>query len=170
LTRVGATFYLLLRIPVEYEAMATLTVSEIAERVQKPGEELRTAVDRVRNWTKEGLLKPVGDIHPGTGRKKQYSEKAAIRALILQAISDATGGRSVYLAHMIEEVEARLRKYRKRKDLLFAISRKADSGGEFVLWHWPADEFGQGILKSPADIHIVLNPNRIFEAMEKAGD
>jgi hypothetical protein len=150
--------------------MTTLTVRDIAQRIQKPGEELRTAVDRVRNWTKEGLLKPVGDTHPGTGRKKQYSEKAAIRALILQAISDATGGRSIYLAHMIEEVDAQLRKFRGRRDLLFAISRKASGGGEFVLWHWTANTFGKGILKSPADIHIVLNPNRIFDAMDKAGD
>jgi len=149
--------------------MTTLTVRDIAQRVQKPGEELRTAVDRVRNWTKEGLLKPVGDIHPGTGRKKQYSEKTAIRALILQAVSDATGGRAIWLAHMIERVEAKLHKYRKRKDLLFAISRKA-GGSEFLVWHSTADEFGQGILKLPADIHIVLNPNRIFDVMDKAGD
>jgi hypothetical protein len=127
-------------------------------------------VDRVRNWTKEGLLKPVGDIHPGTGRKKQYSEKAAIRALILQTISDATGGRSVFLAEMIKEVDARLRKYQGQRDLLFAIHRKAGGGGKFVLAHWQADKLGPGILESTADIHIVLNPNRIFDAMEKAGD
>ena len=38
--------------------MATLTAGDIAQMIQRPGEELRTAVDRVRNWTKEGLLKP----------------------------------------------------------------------------------------------------------------
>jgi hypothetical protein len=149
--------------------MATLTVRDIAQRVQRPGEELRTAVDRVRNWTKEGLLKPVGDIHPGTGRKKQYSEKAAIRALILQAISDATGGRAVYLAHMIEFVEEQLRKHRGQRDMILALSRKAGGGGEFVLSTWKAKDFGKGILASPADIHIVLNPNRILDQMEKAG-
>jgi hypothetical protein len=167
---VDATFYLLLRIPVENEAMTTLTVSDIAQRVQKPGEKLRIAADRVRNWTKEGLLKPIGDIHPGTGRKKQYSEKAAIRAMILQAISDATGGRAVYLAHMIEHVEAHLRKHQGQREIIFAISRKAGGGGKFVLSSWLAKDFGQGILESTADIHIVLNPNRIFDAMDKAGD
>jgi hypothetical protein len=148
--------------------MATLTASDIAQRIQRPGEELRTAVDRVRNWSKEGLLKPVGDIHPGTGRKKQYSEKAAIRAMILQAISDATGGRAVYLAHMLEYVEAELRKYRGQKDVIFAMHRKAGGGGKFQLSTWKAKDLGQGILESTADIHIVLNPNRIFDQMDKA--
>jgi hypothetical protein len=148
--------------------MTTLTVRDIAQRVQRPGEELRTAVDRVRNWTKEGLLRPVGDIHPGTGRKKQYSEKAAIRAMILQAISDATGGRAVYLAHMLDYVEAELRKYRGQ-EVIFTLSRKAGGGGKFQIAHWEAKDLGPGILESTADFHIILNPNRIFDQMDKAG-
>jgi hypothetical protein len=170
LTRVASTFYPFLHIPAENEPMTTLTVSDIAQRVQRPGEELRTAVDRVRNWTKEGLLKPIGDIHPGTGRKKQYSEKAAVRAMILQAISDATGGRAVYLAHMLEFVETELRRHRGQRDTIFAMSRKAGGGGKFHLSTWNAKKFGQGILESQADIHIVLNPNRILDQMDKAGD
>ena len=150
--------------------MTTLTVRDIAQRVQLPGEELRTAVDRVRNWTKEGLIKPVGDIHPGTGRKKRYPEKAAIRAMILQAIADATGGRAVYLASMIESVEARLRACRGQRDMIFAIHRKAGGGGKFGLSTWKAKDFAKGILESTADIHIVLNPNRILDQMDEAGE
>ena len=153
----------------ENEPVATLTAGDIAEIIQRPGEELTTAVDRVRNWAKEGLLKPVGDAHPGTGRKKQYPEKAAVRAMILQAISDATGGRAVYLAQMIESVEARLRECRGQRDMIFAIHRKAGGGGKFVLATWKAKDLGNGILESTADIHIVLNPNRILDQMDKAG-
>jgi hypothetical protein len=149
--------------------MTILTVGDIAQKVQRPGEELQTAVDRVRNWTKEGLLKPVGDIHPGTGRKKQYSEKAAIRAMILQAISDATGGRAVYLAHMLEYVEAELRKFRGQRDIIFVMSRKAGGGDRFLLSSYEATKLGEAILKSKADIHIVLNPNRIFDELDKTG-
>src|SRR5262245_37099558 len=93
--------------------MRTLTANDIAKRIQRPGESLRSAVDRLRNWTKEGIIKPVGDAHPGTGRKKQYAENAAVTAGILQALSDATGGTAVYLSFVAEEIERDISKAAK---------------------------------------------------------
>ena len=53
--------------------------------------------------------------------------------------------------------------------MIFAIHRKAGGGGKFELSTWKAKDFADGILKSTADIHIVLNPNRILDQMDKAG-
>jgi hypothetical protein len=150
--------------------VATLTARDIARRIQRPGEKLQAAVDRVRNWTKEGIIGPIGDAHPGTGRKKKYSEAAARRAGILQALSDATGGAAVFLAHMIDDVERELQKSYGVKDRLFAISRKFGGGGKFEMSTWETKKFGQGILESTADIHIVLNPNRILGRIEQEPD
>jgi hypothetical protein len=146
--------------------MANLTASDIARHIQRPGEDLQVAVDRLRHWTKGGLIKPIGDAHPGTGRPKQYSKKAAVRAMIVQALSDATGGQAVYMGHLIDHVEAELRKSKGKRDRVFAISRKGGSG-KFDLTTWLAKDFGEGILDSKADVHIVLNPNKLLDLMDE---
>jgi hypothetical protein len=66
-----------------------LTVGEIAKRIQEPDEDLTAVVDRLRNWTDEGLLKPL-DYIPGTGRgrKRFYSERTLIDALVLNALTE----------------------------------------------------------------------------------
>jgi hypothetical protein len=149
--------------------VATLTASDIARRIQAPGEELKVAVDRVRNWTKEGIIKPIGDAHPGTGRKKKYSEEAARRAGILQVLSDFTHGDAVYLVHMIDRVEDELRKSRG-KSQLFVLTRKLGGGGRFEISTWSAGKLGRGILDAKAEIHIVLNPDLILERIEQEPD
>jgi hypothetical protein len=67
--------------------MASFSVREVAERIQHRGEDTTAVVDRLRNWTKEGLLKAIGEKNPGTGRKRRYSEAAVIDALILNTIA-----------------------------------------------------------------------------------
>ena len=67
--------------------MTSITVGDIARRIREPGEELSAVIDRLRNWTKEGLIKPVGDRSPGTGRKRLYPERAIIDAAILSRLA-----------------------------------------------------------------------------------
>lgn len=67
--------------------MTNLTAGEIAARIQEPGEDLRAITERLRSWTKEGLLKPVGKRKPGTGRHHQYPESAVVSAAILSKLS-----------------------------------------------------------------------------------
>jgi DNA-binding transcriptional MerR regulator len=71
--------------------VTSLTVREIAERIREPGEDLTAVVDRLRNYTKEGLLKPAGSRHPGTGRRRRYPERAVIDAAILSKLSQRFG-------------------------------------------------------------------------------
>jgi hypothetical protein len=72
----------------------TVTVGEIAQRIKEPGEELSAIVDRLRSWTKEGLLKPLGKRKPGTGVKRVYAERAIIDAAILSLLSRHYGAAS----------------------------------------------------------------------------
>lgn len=60
----------------------------LASRIQRPGEQLQTAIDRVRNWTKEGLLTLEGEKNPGTGRSRKYAEDALLEASLLDVLSD----------------------------------------------------------------------------------
>ncbi len=68
-----------------------LTAGEIATRIQEPGEDLRTIGERLRSWTKEGILKPSGKRNPGTGRHLQYPERVVIDAAILSKLAKHFG-------------------------------------------------------------------------------
>ncbi len=67
----------------------TISVREIAKRIQRPGETLQTTIDRVRNWTKEGLLSLEGSKRPGTGRALAYAKDALLEAALLDILNDA---------------------------------------------------------------------------------
>ncbi|SDP49239.1 hypothetical protein [Afipia sp. GAS231] len=71
--------------------MRTFTVAELAERIARPGERPDLMADRIRNWTKDSLLEPLGDKNPGTGRSRSYPEKALIEALVLLELMDCLG-------------------------------------------------------------------------------
>ena len=64
------------------------TVRELAEVVRRPDEEITAVVDRLRNWTKEGLLTHLGPKNPGTGRHRKYSQAGLIEAAVLTALAE----------------------------------------------------------------------------------
>src|SRR5262245_49858312 len=47
---------------------AVLSSGEIAERIARAPEELPAIRERLRHWTREGLLVPIGDRNPGSGK------------------------------------------------------------------------------------------------------
>ena len=84
--------------------MAFLTAGDIAKHIQRHGEPLMAAVDRLRNWTKSGIIKPNGPIHPGTGRKKRYSSVELAQAILLQTLVDALGSSAASLQPLIRQI------------------------------------------------------------------
>jgi DNA-binding transcriptional MerR regulator len=65
-----------------------MTVSEMADRAAKRGADRTTFIERVRHWTRERLLKPLGQRHPGRGRHRAYSDSALEDALLLNAMTN----------------------------------------------------------------------------------
>lgn len=65
----------------------SVTVGEIAKKIQEPDEPLTSVINRLRSWTKEGVLKPLGDEAPGTGQKLRYPERAIVDAAILSRLA-----------------------------------------------------------------------------------
>jgi DNA-binding transcriptional MerR regulator len=63
-----------------------LTVSEIAHRLAIP-ERQAALRERIRHWTREGLVKPIGEKNPGTGRHRQYDESVLVDVAILDALA-----------------------------------------------------------------------------------
>ena len=84
--------------------MATLTAQDIGEHIQQPRESLTAAVDRFRNWTKMGLIKPTGERHPGTGHKKRYAKAVLLEAVLMQSLLNLTERPAVDLAGIVKGI------------------------------------------------------------------
>ena len=52
-------------------------------------EDISSSMERIRHWTGEGLLTPIGEKNPGTGRKRFTTERGCIRPL--SSMSSRTG-------------------------------------------------------------------------------
>jgi hypothetical protein len=69
-------------------ALSTLTVRDLANRIHRRDEDPSAVIERIRHWTREGLLIPRGEKNPGTGRHRKYPETALEFALILNELAD----------------------------------------------------------------------------------
>jgi len=64
-----------------------LTVSEIAQRLIDAPEHQAVLVERIRHWTREGLIKPIGEKNPGTGRHRKYEHTVLVDVAVLNALA-----------------------------------------------------------------------------------
>jgi DNA-binding transcriptional MerR regulator len=78
-----------------------LTAKDLAEKIADPDADLQPAIERVRHWTREGLLVPAGDRNPGTGRKRVYDDNAVVSARILNVLADFGIGLAVMRTALI---------------------------------------------------------------------
>ena len=67
--------------------MAVFTGKDLAEKIAASGEDLPSSIGRIHHWAREGLLTPVGEKHPGTGRKRLYDDEALNTALVLNELA-----------------------------------------------------------------------------------
>ncbi len=144
--------------------METLTVRDIAEHIQRDGESLTSAVDRLRNWTDVGIIKAIGDKHPGTGRKKQYSRLALLQAVLLQALSDALGSPAVSLSELIHHLPRMVQAGALlwKPDELVVLSRSRGSLRVDII---ESRKLGQHIAGSDLDVHIVVDLRHLFKGL-----
>ena len=63
---------------VETELWRRLRLRDLAEKIAPSAEDLPSTIERIRHWTREGLLTPVGERNPGTGHKRRYDEEAVV--------------------------------------------------------------------------------------------
>src|SRR5688572_14050394 len=68
---------------------ATITVGQIVEQLGPLAPDPAAMSERIRHWTREGLLLPVDQHHAGTGRHRRYRAEAAYEAAILNALATA---------------------------------------------------------------------------------
>jgi hypothetical protein len=147
----------------------TLTVGEIVEQLGPLTPDQAAALsERIRHWTREGLLVPIDQHHAGTGRHRRYSIDTSYEAAVLNALASA-GLQLIsqpYIETALEQATAALRKWRQaigagHKPPLFVLvishdrtqigSEPTVSTHEELVQHAPA-----------AEIMIVVNLSRLF--------
>jgi DNA-binding transcriptional MerR regulator len=149
--------------------MNEFTVSQIAERIRAPGEALNTVADRLRNWTKEGLLRPIGQKNPGTGRHRRYSESALIDALVLHVLADVVGMPAVKarsFSALFDEVRGELKK-KPTRDRFVAIRWVTDAEWEVGTSY--SDGLPGLLSGSKYEAHVVINLRKLYERLERTG-
>jgi hypothetical protein len=147
--------------------MRTFTISEIADRIRRPDEEIGAVIDRLKNWVKEGLLKPVGERHPGTGRHRRFPESALIDAAILHVMTDQIGMQAVQ-AGALRKLFIDTRKAFSRKpdaERFVTIGRSPDNrAAEIGLSH--AQGLAGLLTGSPHESHVVIDLQKLFKRLE----
>jgi hypothetical protein len=63
-------------------------MSELVDEVVKRGVDKELIISRLRHWVREGLIVPVGEHHPGSGRRRYFEDTALGIALALNDLAD----------------------------------------------------------------------------------
>jgi MerR HTH family regulatory protein len=145
----------------------TLTVGQIVEHLGAVAPESAAALsERIRHWTREGLLVPVDQHHAGTGRRRRYSFDTSYEAAVLNAFASA-GLHLVsrpYVQAALSHAKAVLQNWRqaisaghKLPLFLLVISHEMTGGEPVVSIH-------EGVVKHDptADIMVVVNLSQLF--------
>jgi DNA-binding transcriptional MerR regulator len=144
----------------------TLTVGQIAEQLSPIAPDRAGTRERIRHWTREGLISPVASHHSGTGKHRKYDESSKYDAAILHVVASA-GLHIVtqpYLLDTLSRARVARRKWAltNRGPLLLEISHKAAGAGTVIAVHE-----GAAKCDPTAELSIVINLAQIFEAVRR---
>jgi DNA-binding transcriptional MerR regulator len=87
--------------PAKNQAEIDAMWSGIAGKLNAEAAAARPMFERVRHWTREGLLSPAGEKNPGTGRARLYDESAVRKARVLNSLTEC--GVTVRNLHVISK-------------------------------------------------------------------
>jgi hypothetical protein len=145
----------------------TLTVGRIVEQLSSVAPDTAAMSERIRHWTREGLLFPIHQSHSGTGRHRGYSPDASYEAAILNAL--ATAGLQVvsrpYIVAALSKGKAALRKWQRARRtgrnlplFLVICHDMTENDGE------PTASIREGNLNfyTTAEITILINLSQLF--------
>jgi len=149
----------------------TLTVGQIVEQLSAVAPDPAAISERIRHWTREGILVPVDQHHAGTGRHRRYTSDTGYEAAVLNSLANA-GLHLVsrpYIQDALRHARAALQKWRQ------AIAAGHELPLFFlVISHEPTRVGSEPIVSthegvvSPApaaEIMIVVNLSQLFFRM-----
>jgi hypothetical protein len=145
----------------------TLTVGEIAEQLSASPEETPAVRERLRHWTREGLMSPIAGHHAGTGKHRQYDPGITYDGAILNALARA-GLHIVsrpYLAKALSVARQARQEWelaKKPASLFLEISHRPTGGDAAIAVHKRKVE-----CDPDAELSIVINLDRVFSEVQQ---
>jgi MerR HTH family regulatory protein len=100
-------------------AKRSLSTAELVTVISAIARDPGMISERLRHWTREGLLDPIGGRHPGSGVHRRYSEETAVRAAVLSRLAD--------MGFRVTALEAKMHDIVKRVDFTRSNWKRGDS-------------------------------------------
>jgi hypothetical protein len=82
-----------------------LSVKDIADAIQRPGERLEAVIDKVRFWSDQGLIHQVGERNPGKGRARRYNGENLLEAGLLEVLTNVVAMPAVLAAPYMRAIK-----------------------------------------------------------------
>jgi hypothetical protein len=160
-----------------------ITVRDIARRVRRDGEDIDVVLNRLRNWTKEGLLPPLGDKHPGAGKSRFYPQYAAVDAAVIGALAaagvpavragSASGAYSIVLSLARSAYYREFKTREAASETMFLIVFNADgavydaAADHAAVTCAPNGRVNVPLTAVDSDVTIFINLSNLFRRIEK---
>jgi DNA-binding transcriptional MerR regulator len=140
----------------------TLTVGQITEQLATIAPNKGASRERLRHWTREGLLLPVAGHHSGTGTHRRYDPSSVFDAAVLHAIVRA--GINIASRAYLQTALSKAREARKKWErgeimgplFLEIVHKVADGPTEILIRE------GEPKYDSTAELTILINLTWIF--------
>jgi hypothetical protein len=157
----------------EFKA-ASLTVRRIVEQLSPVVPDAAAAMsERIRHWTREGLLLPIDQHHAGTGRHRRYSPDTSYDAAVLNALANA-GIQLVsrpYIQAVLSQAREALQKWRHARSARHKLPLFFLVISHGVTWinGEPTASIHEGKVKHDpaAEIMIVVNLSQLFSRVSR---
>jgi DNA-binding transcriptional MerR regulator len=146
--------------------MPDVTISEIAERIRRPDEDLGVVIDRLQSWVREGLLLPAGEKNPGTGRHRIFPQSAVIDALILHTLVDQIGMRAVKARKFKKVFDASRTSFIKPETTRFVIVGRSRNNRAVEMGFANAKYLTDYLERSSFESLVVINLHQLFKRLE----
>jgi len=140
---------------------ATMAWMDPPDTVAIEGAVHEAIVQKIRHWTRERLLSPVGQLHTGTGAYRRFSDTAVYDAAVLYALTGAgfTISAADHFRAALAKVRAALPTWREQGGPLYlVISRNGARSDIEVVEQEPA--------AATADVLVIVNLSRLFTRIE----
>lgn len=130
---------------------------------QEQSERRATLVERIRHWTREGLIQPIGKKNPGTGRHREYDANVLFDVAVLNLVANLglqVGQQKIILKEFRDLYDERNDRAWKELDLYITMS-SVEGEPPHVDFHlaegsFPSEKYSQ------SDAFIAFNVRRIF--------
>jgi DNA-binding transcriptional MerR regulator len=149
----------------------TLTVNQLASRICSDPKKLPVLVERIRHWTRSGLLQPIeGRPGRGTSRLFQFSDLPA--AAVLNALSETAGFIGREILHALALLPDAADGWTKDQKQRWWLELPWASGGGTKSPAKLTAKIHEGALNPTptARVAIILDLNLIFAAVKWADD